>query len=54
MIWWGLDTQPMRLERLGRGDWAGIACMAVGLGSLEYVLEEGQRKDWFGDSRIVF
>jgi len=53
MIWWGLDAQPMRLERLARGDWAGIACMAVGLGSLEYVLEEGQRKDWFGDSRIV-
>jgi len=53
MIWWGLDNQPMRLDRLARGDWAGIACMAVGLGSLEYVLEEGQRKDWFGDSRIV-
>ncbi len=53
MIWWGLDPQPMRLERLARGDWAGIACMAVGLGSLEYVLEEGQRKDWFGDDRIV-
>ncbi len=53
MIWWGLDPQPMRLERLARGDWAGIACMAIGLGSLEYVLEEGQRKDWFGDDRIV-
>ena len=53
MIWWGLDAQPMRLERLGRGDWGGIACMAVGLGSLIYMLEEGQRKDWFGDGRIV-
>ena len=53
MIWWGLDPQPMRLELLSRGDWAGIACMAVGLGSLEYMLEEGQRKDWFGDDRIV-
>ena len=53
MIWWGLDAQPMRLERLARGDYGGIACMAVGLASLEYVLEEGQRKDWFGDGRIV-
>jgi len=53
MIWWGLDPQPMRLDRLARGDWTGIACMAIGLGSLEYVLEEGQRKDWFGDGRIV-
>ena len=53
MIAWGLDAQPMRLERLARGDWGGIACMAIGLSSLEYVLEEGQRKDWFGDGRIV-
>ena len=53
MIWWGLDPQPARLERLLRGDWGGIFCMAVGLGSLEYMLEEGQRKDWFGDDRIV-
>ena len=53
MISWGLDPQPMRLERLARGDYGGIACMAVGLASLEYVLEEGQRKDWFGDDRIV-
>jgi len=53
MIWWGLDPQPMRLEQLARGDWTGIACMAIGLGSLEYVLEEGQRKDWFGDRSIV-
>ncbi len=53
MIWWGLDAQPMKLERLARGDYGGILCMAVGLASLEYVLEEGQRKDWFGDDRIV-
>ena len=42
----------MRLERLRGGDWGGIACMALGLGCLEYVLEEGQRKDWFGDNTI--
>ena len=53
MVWWGLDSQPAHLDRLGRGDWGGIACMAIGLGSLEYLLEEGQRKDWFGDDRIV-
>ena len=53
MIWYGLDAQPMKLERLARGDYGGIACMAIGLASLEYVLEEGQRKDWFGDDRIA-
>ncbi len=26
--------------------------MAIGLGSLEYVLEEGERKDWFGNVLI--
>ncbi len=52
MIWYGLDDAPMKLERLARGDWGGIACMAVGLGCLEYVLEEGQREDWFGGDRI--
>ena len=26
--------------------------MAIGLGSLEYVLEEGERKDWFGNVYI--
>ncbi len=48
----GLDPQPMQLGRLRGGDWFGIACMAVGLGCLEYVLEEGERKDWFGDPTI--
>ncbi len=53
MVAWGLDGAPMQLHRLARGDWFGIAAMAAGLGCLEYVLEEGQRKDWFGDDRIV-
>jgi len=53
MVAWGLDGAPMQLHRLARGDWFGIASMAAGLGCLEYVLEEGQRKDWFGDERIV-
>ena len=52
MIWYGLDPAPAQLYRLKRGDWGGILCMAVGLGCLEYVLEEGQRKDWFGDETI--
>jgi DHA2 family multidrug resistance protein len=51
-VWYGLATQPMQLDRLRRGDWIGIACMAIGLGSLITVLEEGERKDWFGDPMI--
>jgi DHA2 family multidrug resistance protein len=33
-------------------DWAGIAFMTVGLASLQYVLEEGVRKDWFQDTTV--
>src|SRR5581483_4535603 len=52
MIWYGMDPEPMKLGKLREGDWFGIVCMAIGLGSLEVVLEEGERKDWFGDAMI--
>jgi DHA2 family multidrug resistance protein len=45
------DDQP-NLQLLGEGDYIGIGAMAIGLGSLEYVLEEGERKDWFGSPLI--
>ncbi len=34
-------------------DWAGIGLLTLGLGSLQYVLEEGNTKDWFSDQWIV-
>jgi len=37
----------------GQFDLAGIAFLALGLGSLQYVLEEGQRNDWFNDVVIL-
>src|SRR5215469_3525476 len=51
-ISYGLRAEPMRLGRLRHGDWLGMACMAIGLGSLITVLEEGQRRDWFGNPLI--
>src|SRR5213594_826880 len=33
-------------------DWWGIALLIVGLGSLQYVLEEGNRNDWFESGEI--
>jgi MFS transporter, DHA2 family, multidrug resistance protein len=33
-------------------DWPGIGLLAVGLGTMQYVLEEGERNDWFQDSLI--
>lgn len=34
-------------------DWTGIALLTIGIGCLQYVLEEGNSKDWFDDPRIV-
>jgi DHA2 family multidrug resistance protein len=34
-------------------DYIGIVLMAIGLGSLQYVLEEGARWNWFDDSTIT-
>src|SRR5208337_5167881 len=36
-----LERQPMQLGLLAEGDWFGIVTMAVGLASLQAVLEEG-------------
>ena len=33
-------------------DWSGIALLFVGLGTMQYVLEEGNRNDWFESSEI--
>ena len=45
-----------RKQRLAKGvnlDGIGLALVAIGLGSLTYVLAEGQTKDWFADTAIV-
>jgi len=43
----------IQASKAGSIDWLGIGLMTVGLGSLQYVLEEGQRNDWFNDTTIV-
>ncbi len=53
IIWFCLEKEPMDLSLLKGLDYFGILAMAIGLGSLEYVLEEGERKDWFGNPIIV-
>jgi DHA2 family multidrug resistance protein len=35
-------------------DWLGLASMAVFLGGLEFVLDEGPRNDWFSDHVILY
>jgi len=53
MLWFSLESEPMKLSLLRQGDWAGIATMAIGLSALQTVLEEGNKDDWFGSLFIV-
>jgi len=45
-----IDKPDLRL--LKDADYPGIALMAISLGTLEYVLEEGTRWNWFDDRTI--
>jgi DHA2 family multidrug resistance protein len=42
-------SEPKRLPL----DAIGIGLLAVGLGSFQFVLDEGERRDWFADGSIV-
>jgi DHA2 family multidrug resistance protein len=52
-LYFTLERKPMQLELLREADWFGILTMAIGLSSLQAVLEEGNKDDWFGSSFIV-
>ena len=48
-----VDIDQPNLSLLKGADYLGIALMAVGLGTLEYTLEEGTRWNWFDDATIT-
>lgn len=52
IAWTMVDFDQPDYALLRRFDWAGLATMAVFLGSLEFVLEEGQKEDWFQSFEI--
>ncbi len=52
-VWYGIRQDRPQFNLLKQGDWWGIISMALGLGSLQIVLEEGSRKDWFSSALIV-
>jgi DHA2 family multidrug resistance protein len=47
-----VDIDKPDLRLLKDADYPGIVLMAIGLGTLEYVLEEGSRWNWFDDNTI--
>jgi DHA2 family multidrug resistance protein len=52
-VWSLLDIDKPDWHLLKGFDTAGIVLMAAFLGSLEFVMEEGPRKDWFSDDYIA-
>jgi MFS transporter, DHA2 family, multidrug resistance protein len=48
-----LHDPPGQERHRGTVDWIGITLLTVGLGSLQYVLEEGNQDDWFADKWIA-
>ena len=50
----GAEQERARLLKDGlRVDYVGFVLVAIGLGALEFVLDEGQRKDWFESNLIL-
>ncbi len=52
--WTLIDFDEGDRSLLKKFDWTGLASMAVFLGSMEYVLEEGPQNDWLQDRAVLF
>ena len=48
-----IDFDKPDFSLFERFDWIGLIFMALFLGALEYVLEDGPRYDWFEDPTIA-
>lgn len=53
MAWTLIDFDRPEKALWKKFDWWGLIFMALFLGTLEYVLEEGNNKDWFQSEEIV-
>ncbi|AOW11401.1 hypothetical protein EM308_13910 [Flavobacterium gilvum] len=42
------------VQKLKKIDWWGIIFLVIGIGSLQFILEEGSSEDWFESAEIVF
>jgi MFS transporter, DHA2 family, multidrug resistance protein len=53
LILLAIEDPPYARRKRMPIDAVGIALLAVGVGSLQFVLDKGQREDWFSSSLIV-
>jgi len=51
---WKFVTDLADVPKRIKIDWWGIVFLIIGIGSLQYFLEEGGTKDWFESEEIVF
>lgn len=49
-----LLSEPIVKQTIKRVDWTGIGLLAVGIGSLQTVLERGETDDWFAANYIIW
>lgn len=49
-----MPHQKAQLHLIGEADWFGVIGLALGLGSLTVVLEEGEREQWFSSPTIIW
>ena len=48
------DPPYLSRRQSGKVDWLGIACLVLGLGLLQMVIDRGQRADWFSSPWVVW
>ena len=53
MVWTFMDIDQPNWSLLNKIDFIGIVLVAICLGCMQYVLEEGAREQWFEDNLIV-
>ena len=52
LSWFYIKDEKNRVKA-GKFDWTGIILLALGLGSLQFVLEEGNSHEWFASKEII-
>lgn len=54
LVFAGRDIDHAEKGLFHRIDWLGLVSMALFLGCLEFVVDEGPRNDWFADDHILY
>lgn len=53
LVWRFVKVDEPEHHLINKIDFVGIILLALALGSLQFVLEEGNRHDWFSDTTII-